>query len=72
MNAASLNVVYGENLVASVALKPEARLTTEELLAHLEQYVTKFKLPSEIVWLDALPKGSTGKIWKRALREQYQ
>lgn len=64
------DAVYGENLVAVVALKPEARLTTEELLAHLKQHVTKFKLPSEIIWLDALPKGSTGKILKRALREQ--
>lgn len=45
-----------------------ALLTTEEPIAHLEQYVTKFRLPSEIVWLDALPKGSTGKILKGVLR----
>jgi long-chain acyl-CoA synthetase len=64
------DAVYGENLVAVVALKPAAQLTTEELIAHLEQYVTKFKLPSEVIWLDTLPKGSTGKILKRALREQ--
>jgi long-chain acyl-CoA synthetase len=64
------DAMYGENLVAVVALKPAAQLTTEELLAHLEQFITKFKLPSEIVWVDALPKGSTGKILKRALREQ--
>ncbi len=66
------DAVYGENLVAVVALKPAAQLTTEELLAHLDQYITKFKLPSEILWLDTLPKGSTGKILKRALREHYK
>jgi long-chain acyl-CoA synthetase len=66
------DAVYGENLVAAVALKPETRLTTDELMAHLEQYVTRFKLPSEVLWLETLPKGSTGKILKRALREQYQ
>ncbi|MDX2033920.1 MAG: AMP-binding protein [Blastocatellia bacterium] len=64
--------VYGENLVAAVALKPGAQLTTEELLAHLEQRLTRFKLPASFVWLDALPKGSTGKILKRALRERLQ
>lgn len=64
------DAVYGETLAAVVALKPGARLTNDELLAHLERYVTKFKLPSEIIWMEALPKGSTGKILKRALREQ--
>ncbi len=64
--------VYGENLAAVVALRPGARLTTDELLAHLGNYVTKFKLPAEIVWMETLPKGSTGKILKRALREQLR
>ena len=65
------DAVYGENLLAAVALKPGAHLTTEQLLTHLEQYVTRFKLPSEVLWLETLPKGSTGKILKRALRESY-
>ncbi len=65
------DAVYGENLLVAVALIPGAYLTTEQLLTHLEQYVTRFKLPSEVLWLETLPKGSTGKILKRALRESY-
>lgn len=63
--------VYGENLLAAVVLKPGQTLTEEELKQHLSSYVTKFKVPEQIVFLDALPKGSTGKILKRAIKEQF-
>jgi long-chain acyl-CoA synthetase len=63
--------VYGENLLAAVVLKPGQSLAEEELKQHLSGYVTKFKMPGRIVFLDALPKGSTGKILKRAIKEQF-
>ncbi len=63
--------IYGENLLAAVVLKPGMALTEEELKQHLGGYVTKFKVPGRIVFLDALPKGSTGKILKRAIKEQF-
>lgn len=63
--------VYGENLLAAVVLKVGQSLTEDELKQHLDGYVTKFKMPGRIVFLDTLPKGSTGKILKRAIKEQY-
>lgn len=66
------DTVYGENLYAAVVRKPGHDLSTEELMAHLGKVLTKFKLPANIIWLDTLPKGSTGKILKRALRDQYK
>lgn len=63
--------VYGENLLAAVVLKPGQALLEEELKQHLSGYVTKFKMPGRIVFLDALPKGSTGKILKRAIKERF-
>ncbi len=63
--------IYGENLLAAVVLKAGQMLTEEELKQHLSQYVTKFKVPGRIVFLDTLPKGSTGKILKRAIKEQF-
>lgn len=62
---------FGENLVAAVVLRHEKTLTEPELLLHLVDYVTKFKIPARVVFLDDLPKNPTGKIQKRALREQF-
>ncbi len=63
--------VYGENLVAAVVLRAGQSLTAEDLTNHLSQYVTKFKLPAQIVFLDSFPKGPSGKILKRALRDEF-
>lgn len=63
--------IYGENLLAAVVLRPGHAVTEEELKQHLNGYVTKFKVPGRIVFLDALPKGSTGKILKRVIKEQF-
>ncbi len=62
---------FGENLVAAVVLRHGATLTEAELQRHLTKYVTKFKIPARVVFLDELPKNPTGKIQKRALRMQF-
>jgi long-chain acyl-CoA synthetase len=62
---------YGEEIVAAVVIRAGHSATAEDLKRYLAGYVTKFKVPSRIVFLDALPKGSTGKILKRTLREQF-
>jgi len=53
--------VYGENICAVVALKPGAEATEEEIIEHAAKYVTKFKLPVRVLFVDALPKNATGK-----------
>ena len=63
--------VYGENLVATVVLRAGQTLSAEDLTNHLSQYVTKFKLPAQIVFREALPKGPSGKILKRVLRQEF-
>jgi long-chain acyl-CoA synthetase len=62
---------FGENLVAAVVLRHGATLDEAELQEHLTEYVTKFKIPARVVFLDELPKNPTGKIQKRALRDQF-
>ena len=47
------------------------RSIRDELRTHVAQFVTKFKIPARVVFLDELPKNPTGKIQKRALREQF-
>ena len=62
--------VYGENLAAAVVLRAGHSLTEEELKAFIGGYVTRFKVPAKIVFMEALPKGPSGKILKRAIRDQ--
>jgi fatty-acyl-CoA synthase len=60
---------WGETPYAYVELKPGQSATTEELLAVCEKHLARFKLPKHIEFSD-LPRTSTGKIQKFALRER--
>jgi acyl-CoA synthetase (AMP-forming)/AMP-acid ligase II len=61
----------GEVPVALVVLKPEAALSARELRAYCRKRLAAFKVPREIHFRDALPKGGTGKILKAELREPF-
>ena len=63
---------WGEVPAALVVLKPGASLTEPELLAFLEQRLSKFKLPCIVEFVeDQLPKTGTGKIRKNVLKERF-
>jgi long-chain acyl-CoA synthetase len=58
----------GEEVAACVALKPDAAATESELRDFVKSQVAAYKYP-RVIWLvDALPKGPTGKILKRAIQ----
>jgi fatty-acyl-CoA synthase len=46
-------------------------LTRDEALAFFEGKVAKWWIPSDVVFVDALPIGATGKVLKTALREKF-
>jgi fatty-acyl-CoA synthase len=59
----------GEVPVAYVQLQPGAKLTVDEIVAHLHQNVgERAALPKEVVILDEVPLTPVGKIFKPALR----
>ena len=62
---------WGEVPKAFVALKPDRAATAEELIAHCRTHLAGFKSPKSIEFREALPKGGTGKILKKDLREPY-
>jgi fatty-acyl-CoA synthase len=63
---------WGEIPVAFVVLKPEANVTEEELRAFLASRLAKFKTPRLYRFVtEPLPKGGTGKILKKELRESF-
>ena len=47
-------------------------MTKAVVIAHLEPLVAKWWLPADVVFVEALPKTSVGKIAKRELREQFK
>jgi fatty-acyl-CoA synthase len=61
---------WGEVGAACVVMQPDARATEEEILAYLKDNLAGFKVPKSVVFMDALPMSSMGKILKRDLREQ--
>ena len=63
------SVPGNEEVVAYVELSPGSIATPADLMAHAARQLTPYKRPSEIIVLDALPAGSTGKILKHRLAE---
>ncbi len=57
----------GEEVGAAVALKPGASAEPEELQAFVKAKVAAYKYPRRVWIVDALPKGPTGKILRRAV-----
>jgi fatty-acyl-CoA synthase len=66
------DAVWGEIPVAFVVTKSDHPCTEKELAAFAATRIAKFKLPKKYVLrTEPLPKGGTGKILKRELREQF-
>jgi len=61
---------WDERPIVAVALKPGATVTREELLAFYEGKTAKWQIPDDVVFVDAIPLGATGKMLKTRLREQ--
>lgn len=58
---------YGEEIAAAVVLRLGANLTASELRGWLKERLSSYKVPRLYQFLGELPKGSTGKVLKRAL-----
>jgi long-chain acyl-CoA synthetase len=62
----------GEEVVAVVVLKPDAKAGDRELIAYCRERLANFKVPRRVVFRDALPRGGTGKVLKRLLRKELE
>ncbi|MFM8767121.1 MAG: 3-(methylthio)propionyl-CoA ligase [Rubrivivax sp.] len=63
---------WDERPLLVVVKKPGAELAREELLAFYEGKVAKWQVPDDVVFVDAIPLGATGKMQKMKLREQFK
>ena len=62
---------WDERPLLVVVKKPGAELTRDQLLAFYEGKVAKWWTPDDVVFVDAIPLGATGKMQKNKLREQF-
>ncbi len=61
-----------ERPLACIVLKPGRSATGEEIRAFLEPKLAKWQLPDAYEFIDAIPRTSTGKFLKTALRDRYK
>jgi len=59
---------YGEEVKAFIVLAAGVKLTEEEIIEYCKSRLASYKRPKSMEFRDSLPKGSTGKILKKALR----
>ena len=62
---------WGEAPKALIALRSGQSATETEILEHCRKHLAGFKVPKSVEFVVSLPKGGTGKILKKVLREKY-
>ncbi len=63
---------WDERPIIAVVKKPGAEVSREELLQFYEGKTAKWQIPDDVVFVDAIPLGATGKMLKTRLREQLK
>ena len=61
----------GEDIAAAVVLRDGAELTEPMLRGYLFGRIADFKIPSQLLIVDAIPKGPTGKVQRIGLAEKF-
>ena len=61
---------WDERPVVCVVKKPGSPLSEAELLAFYEGKTAKWQIPDDVIFVEAIPLGATGKMLKTKLREQ--
>ena len=70
--AACVGIVHpkwDERPIIAVVCKPGMTVSREELIKFYEGKTAKWQIPDDVVFLEAIPIGATGKILKTKLRE---
>ncbi len=61
---------WDERPIVVVVKKPGAEVTRDELIQFYDGKTAKWQIPDDVVFVDAIPLGATGKMLKTKLREQ--
>ena len=63
---------WDERPILLVVKRPGAEVTREELLAFYDGKIAKWQIPDDVVFVESIALGATGKILKTRLREQLK
>ncbi len=63
---------WDERPIIAVVKKPGAEVSREELLKFYEGKTAKWQIPDDVVFVDAIPLGATGKMLKTRLRDMLK
>ncbi|MET3130715.1 acyl-CoA synthetase (AMP-forming)/AMP-acid ligase II [Oxalobacteraceae bacterium GrIS 1.11] len=75
LQAACIGVAHpkwDERPLLLVVKRPGLDVSREALLSFFEGKIAKWWMPDDVLFLDALPMGATGKVQKNKLREQFK
>jgi len=62
---------WGETALAVVVRAQGTEATEEDIIAFSQERLAKFKCPTQVAWIDVLPRNPSGKVLKKDLREPY-
>jgi acyl-CoA synthetase (AMP-forming)/AMP-acid ligase II len=62
---------WDERPLIFIVRKPGQTLERDDMLAYLAERVAKWWVPDDVIFVDSLPVGGTGKVQKGDLRKQY-
>jgi long-chain acyl-CoA synthetase len=68
------NDEWGEEVLAVVELEEASEASpamADELIRHCRERLARFKCPRSIEFVDRLPRQDNGKVYRKALREQF-
>jgi fatty-acyl-CoA synthase len=62
---------WDERPLLIVVKKPNMEVSRDELLAFYDGRIAKWQVPDDVIFVDAIPLGATGKMLKTKLRDAY-
>ena len=63
---------WDERPIVVVSLKPGTELARDELLAFYQGKLAKWQIPDDVVFVDTIPLGATGKMLKTRVRQMLE
>jgi len=70
VSVAVLHPTRGERIKAYVVPKPGEKLTATEVVAYCRKQLANYKVPRQVEFRESLPRTITGKVLRRALRNE--
>lgn len=59
---------WGESVKAIIVLKPDRKISSEDIINYCKHYLASYKKPKEIEFVKVLPRNTSGKVLKQVLR----